>query len=433
MSLHQVDLGTTCTVLSTGEEGTLKKIYHYPTRFEVETADGCINHYTSHEIDLSGITRLSPNYQSPEFPTPETHFANASYAPFVADCQIQRFFSTTSDILWRAITSLQLLNVWMPRVQRALPVVETDRYVTQYSFDRIDLKAGTLFKIRPFSLSTYFNCKIVSIEKEKELVLEMRFSPLYTEQITISLESHEKGVLINYKKHSKGLFSFLSLFKFYKREAQTLITLESIVPKVDFTQSDEEGESGQSGASQFGGFGSREDYIAYAINMGMEGNMDFINSISEKPIRGMAKAGVVKAKRTGVIPPKPEKPEGGAAQASGSAVELSADDIIAIAVNKALDGDKEYINGIDNKATRGKAKALVVKINRGKAERPPMPEIQEMQPVANDAPQESDEELINRLVADGVAGNIDEINALENKVLRGKIKSAVVKAKRAKS
>ena len=433
MSLHQVDLGTTCKVLSTGEDGTLKKIFYYPTRYEVETADGRVNHYTSHEIKLSGVTRRSPNYQSPEFPTPETYFANASYTPFIAECHIQRFFSTTPNILWRTITSFELLNVWMPRVQRALPVVETDRYVTQYSFDRIELNAGTLFKIRPFSLSHYFNCKIVSIEKEKELVLEMRFSPLYTEQLTISLDSHDNGVLVNYKKQSKGFFSFLSLFRFYNREAHTLTTLESIVPKVDYNQSDEGDESGQSAASQFDGFESREDYIAYAINMGMEGNMDFINNILEKPIRGMAKAGVVKAKRTGVTPPKPKKPEGGATQLFDSPVELSSDDLIAIAVNKALDGDKEYINGIENKATRGKAKALVVKINRGKSERPPMPEIQKAQPITDAVPQETEEKLINRLIGDGVAGNMDEINALENKVLRGKIKSAVVKAKRAKS
>jgi len=45
--------------------------------------------------------------------------------------------------------------------------------------------------------------------------------------------------------------------------------------------------------------------------------------------------------------------------------------------------------------------------------------------------QENDEQLITRLVKAGVDGNLDEINALENKVLRGKIKSAIVKEKRA--
>jgi len=46
--------------------------------------------------------------------------------------------------------------------------------------------------------------------------------------------------------------------------------------------------------------------------------------------------------------------------------------------------------------------------------------------------EENEEQLITRLVKAGVDGNLDEINALENKVLRGKIKSAIVKEKRAK-
>jgi ABC-type transporter lipoprotein component MlaA len=37
------------------------------------------------------------------------------------------------------------------------------------------------------------------------------------------------------------------------------------------------------------------------------------------------------------------------------------------------------------------------------------------------------------MVTEGVNGNMDEINALDNRVLRGKIKAAIVKAKRAKT
>ena len=44
----------------------------------------------------------------------------------------------------------------------------------------------------------------------------------------------------------------------------------------------------------------------------------------------------------------------------------------------------------------------------------------------------TDEETINRLIMQGIDGNMDEINALENKVLRGKIKAGIMKAKRAK-
>ena len=45
---------------------------------------------------------------------------------------------------------------------------------------------------------------------------------------------------------------------------------------------------------------------------------------------------------------------------------------------------------------------------------------------------DSEDEMKERLIADGLNGNMEEINALENKVLRGKIKAAIVKAKRNK-
>jgi len=54
-------------------------------------------------------------------------------------------------------------------------------------------------------------------------------------------------------------------------------------------------------------------------------------------------------------------------------------------------------------------------------------------PKENTASTESETDLIQRLVAQGLEGNMDEINALESRVLRGKIKSAVVKTKRTKS
>ena len=78
-----------------------------------------------------------------------------------------------------------------------------------------------------------------------------------------------------------------------------------------------------------------------------------------------------------------------------------------------------------------------MKINKGTAERPPMPEggttaAPAAAPAATAGPSksESDDELIERLIADGVEGKMDEINALDNKVLRGKIKSGIVKAKK---
>ena len=75
---------------------------------------------------------------------------------------------------------------------------------------------------------------------------------------------------------------------------------------------------------------------------------------------------------------------------------------------------------------------MIVKINRGSIERPPMPEItgnrEQEELVTFKA--ETDEELINRLVAKGLGGDMEEINKLENKVIRGKIKATIVKEKR---
>ena len=42
----------------------------------------------------------------------------------------------------------------------------------------------------------------------------------------------------------------------------------------------------------------------------------------------------------------------------------------------------------------------------------------------------TDEELMARLISSGLEGNMDEINSLENRVLRGKIKAAIMKEKR---
>ena len=81
---------------------------------------------------------------------------------------------------------------------------------------------------------------------------------------------------------------------------------------------------------------------------------------------------------------------------------------------------------------------MLVKIKRGSVERPPMPDdipgvSPSSAPTADQGSEESEPEdaLIARLVAAGVDGNMDEINALDSRVLRGKIKAAVVKAKRA--
>jgi hypothetical protein len=80
---------------------------------------------------------------------------------------------------------------------------------------------------------------------------------------------------------------------------------------------------------------------------------------------------------------------------------------------------------------------MLVKIKRGSVERPAMPMLSSTPPASESAQPslggESDEDLISRLVGAGLGGNMDEINALDNRVLRGKIKAEIVRAKRAKA
>ena len=108
---------------------------------------------------------------------------------------------------------------------------------------------------------------------------------------------------------------------------------------------------------------------------------------------------------------------------------LSKDDKVAYLVNKGLDGDMDAVNSCEDKII-GKSKRTIVKINRGSVERPAMPNIgapAEAKSPSNEE-SESDEQKIKRLTAKGLEGDMDEINALDNKVIRGKIKAAIVKA-----
>ena len=430
MILNRIDLGTACTVRNSGEAGILKKIYFYPTKYEIEFSDGNIKHYSSKDLEFEGIEQPEAKLQAPPVPKNGVGESWTAWDPFTGESIVKHHFSTTKDIMWQMITSLNMYNVWFYGIQRALPVLDIDRYVHKYSFTHLNLEPGSFFKIRPRTIAPYFKCRIITVEKEKEFGFTFRTSPLVSEYVQFTIEETELGVWVTCRRTSKGLFSFLTQFN-WPAKSRILQKLDIIVPKVDFTKEDEQTDGGADSANQFGGFASRQDYIDYAINMGMENNMDFVNAIPEKPIRGMAKAGIAKAKRNGITPPKPDKPSGAVTSATGGGIDaLSSKELVALLVNKGLDGDMDTVNAHSDKVTRGKAKAMIVKIKRGTFERPPMPQIPETSNGNTDAG-ETEDQLIERLIAKGLEGDMDEINALDNRPLRGKIKSAIVKAKRA--
>ena len=76
---------------------------------------------------------------------------------------------------------------------------------------------------------------------------------------------------------------------------------------------------------------------------------------------------------------------------------------------------------------------MMVKIKRGTVERPPMPFSSDPAPaeIDSNSTSETTQQKIERLINDGLNNNMDEINGLDDRVLRGKIKAAIIKAKRA--
>ncbi len=375
--------------------------------------------------------------------------------PFSAETIVKHSYSSKPEKVWSEITNLADYNFWFPGVLRILPVVNTDRYVHKYSFDKFQLAPGALLRLRPNTLSPMFQGRITSVEPNKKLSLEMRFNPVHKEMVVFDLEPIPEGTSVTCRRTSRGPFSWMSIWGFSNNKSKILDNLGYLIPEDEQDSSDQTDSATDTGPQY-----SRGATIARAVQAGLDGNMDLVNSIPDKPTRGMAKAMLVQSKRKGNVMPDhlvkalSEEPSANVdtPKADGAKKKdeptpdglpsfSNQDDLISFVVNKALDGDDESINAINDKPTRGKAKALLVKIKRGAIERPAMPELSETpQPeatteaeVTSEDKSEPESELIERLITAGINGNMDEINALENKVLRGKIKAAIIKAKRASS
>ena len=368
--------------------------------------------------------------------------------PFSAETVVKHDYAVRPETVWKVLTRLSNYNCWFPGILRLMPLIQTDRYVHRYSFDQFNFMPGAFLRIRPFSLSPTYMGRIMAIENNKQLALEMRYSPVHKEIVVFNLDKTSKGTSVTCRRSSRGLFSWMTLWGFTNTKSKILDNLGYFIPD-EIDDKKEAKTTEQDSGPQY----SREAIIARAVQAGLEDNMDLINAIPDKPTRGMAKALLIQTKRKGgdmpdrFIKALDEEPVKGGApgstgEVSGSGTGLpsfaNTDDLVAFVVNKALDGEEDPINAIDDKPTRGKAKALMVKIKRGSVERPPMPDdIPTVSPASaptadqGSEKNEPEDALIARLVEAGVDGNMDEINALESRVLRGKIKAAVIKAKRA--
>ena len=360
------------------------------------------------------------------------------YRPFYAESSISHEYLSTPTAVWKTLTALDCYSSWFPQISRLLPDVNTQRYVHQFSFDQSPLVPGTRLLLRPNSWSPYYHSRVVVVDKTQEISFDLKYNPFFREYVVFSLKPQSYGTTVTCVRTSRGLFSFLSLWGFSNKKSKMLENLGFFIS--DETKTKDENE--KNGATDQVSFLSRDATIAQAVQAGLDGNMDLINTIVDKPTRGLAKATLVQTKRKGgSLPEHLQKALSEAPtlvptkqKSKGVSPFSGQEEQIAYLVNLTLDGNDEALNAVPDRVIRGKVKAMLAKIKRGALERPPMPETSSKPAIStenNIEEQESDEQLITRLVKAGVDGNLDEINALENKVLRGKIKSAIVKEKRA--
>ena len=313
MALNRIEIGTKCTVRSTGETGIVKQIFFYPTKFELEFSDGKIEHIGSKDLSIEGISQDIPKLKTPEIPKRGIGTLWSTWKPFKGESLIRHHFKTNKEIIWKAITSLDMYNVWFYEIQRALPISNKKRYVHRYTFDQTELKPGSFFKARVNTLAPYFKCKIMTYEVEKEFGFNFKSSPFLEEYISFSIDETNSGVWVTCRRNSVGIFSILSQFNWQKK-SKILQVLDSIVPKIESEAKEDSDKSsiptaGAPVAASGGGIDalSKEDLVAYLVNKGIDGDMTTVNECSNKVARGKAKAMMVKIKRGQIEkPPMPK-------------------------------------------------------------------------------------------------------------------------------
>jgi len=359
------------------------------------------------------------------------------YTPFYAESVVTHEYLSSPESVWKSLTNLDSYQSWFPKINRLLPDGDTDRYVHQFSFDKFSLLPGARLLLRPNSWSPFYKSRVVVVNKNEKITFDLKLNPLYREYVDFSLKAEPYGTSVVCRRISRGLFSIFSLWGFSSSKYKILENLGFFISSDIKKDNDTDKTSTDSTTPSL----SRGAIIAQSVQAGLEGNMDLINAIPDKPTRGLAKSTLIQTKRKGGILPENLKEAllevpsvDNTIKQTGDKGFASQEERIAYLVNLALDGDDELLNAESDRVIRGKAKAMIIKIKRGSVDRPPVPVASAQSTlltVSTATNQESEKELISRLVKDGVGGNMDEINSLDNKLLRGKVKSAIVREKRA--
>ena len=188
-----------------------------------------------------------------------------------------------------------------------------------------------------------------------------------------------------------------------------------------------------------------EIQINQYILKGLDGDMDVINKIEDRVLRSKVKSGLTKAKRSGERPEIPadtaplgSTPTSAPPPAAVPIKTVDEETTINTYVAKAMGGEEEAIAEIEDRVLRAKVKSALIKARRTGLipEVPkdlPQPETEEVvleQTVESVTPSDNPDAIIEKAVQAALDGNMDVINKIEDRVLRAKAKSALVKAKR---
>ena len=363
--------------------------------------------------------------------------ASSFLYPFSSRTIVKHNFMTSPETVWKAITNLSEYNFWFPGILRLLPAISnSQRYVQQYSFDSFHFAPGSEILVRPLSILPALKGRILSIENNKSLKMEMQMSPFHKEMVFFDLQKSPEGTSVTCERLSDGPFSWLSVVGFEKNKSKVLSNLANLLPVeiLDEPVKSKEKEAAVVNAPVAGipQFANKNDTAAYIVNKILDGDSNIIKTITDKVISGKSKALIIKINKG--TAERPPMPAGGTAAAPAAAEPAFAnrDEHVAFVVNKVLDGDSAVLDALDDKVVKAKSKSMIMKINKGTAERPPMPAggTAAAPAAAAEPAAENKEDLMSRLIKDGLEGKMDEINKLDDKVLRAKIKSGIMKAKR---
>ncbi|MFQ6675190.1 MAG: SRPBCC family protein [Fidelibacterota bacterium] len=282
----------------------------------------------------------------------------AIYTPKETVLETRLDIPAPPEIIWETLTSLRDYHLWFPWIRRVRVTNESvQRWAHRHSFQHYTMEVGSRFQIRPFALSPLTSCRFITLDPLKRLSMEMRFFPFIREIVTFTLTPYANVVQVDYRSISPSMWGFIPQALFSWRGKKVLKNLQARLPELPpaeelpekapekeektipeellvqqlVTRALREGKevlnsipdrsvrakaksayvkavrSGQAPpdhppapaepVSQEGAEQDQETLIQDAVARALQGDMDAINTISDRVLRARAKSAYMKAKR----------------------------------------------------------------------------------------------------------------------------------------